>query len=190
MTDDRPVYVLDTGPLSHFAKSQWLNILKVVLRDARVVIPDVVEAELRNGVVQHGYLSSVLDADWIEVVPLNSTDQLTAFTYYERRLVGSDGRNIGECGVLALAETLSGAVAVVDDRVAVNAAKSRKVEIRRTLGLLCDAIRQKLLTVPLVSAVADDLLENSYRLPFGPGGFARWAEENGLTSPGELPPPT
>lgn len=55
------------------------------------------------------------------------------------------------------------------------------MQCRRTLALLCDAIRDNLLTVPLVSAVADDLLENEYRLPFGPGGFAGWAEREGLS---------
>lgn len=180
MSDPR-VYVLDTGPLSQFARGQWLGVLKAVLKDVQVLIPDVVEAELRNGADQHGYLQAVLDADWIEVVPLDTPEQLAAFTYYERRLVGSDGRNVGECGVLALAEVTMDAVAVVDDRVAGLVAKGRSVKIRRTLGLLCEAIRQGLLTVPLVSALADDLLENSYRLPFGPGGFARWADEEGLT---------
>lgn len=92
-------------------------------------------------------------------------------------------RNIGECGVLALAETRPSTVAIVDDRTAVHVAGERGVRVRRTLGLLCDAIRDELLTVPLVSAVADDLLANSYRLPFGPGGFAQWAEQEGLTGP-------
>ena len=181
MRQDSGAYVLDTGPLSHFARSQWLGVLKVVLKDVRVLIPDVVEAELRIGAGQYNHLQAVLDADWIEVVPLDTPEQLAAFTYYEQRLVGPDGRNIGECGVLALAETTLNAVAVVDDRVAGLAAKGRGVEIRRTLGLLCQAIRQGLLTVPLVSALADDLLMNSYRLPFGPGGFARWAADEGLT---------
>lgn len=94
--------MLDTGPLSHFARGQWLGVLKVVLKDARVLIPDVVEAELRNGASRHSYLQAVLDADWIEVVALDTYDQLAAFAYYEQRLVGSDGRNVGECGVLAL----------------------------------------------------------------------------------------
>lgn len=177
---ERPVYVLDTGPLSHFARSQWLGVLKVVLKETRVVIPDVVHDEIRNGVVQNSYLQAVLDADWIEVVDLESPEQLVAFAYYEQRLVGVDGRNVGECGVLALAETTDHAVAVVDDRVAVKAAEGRGVEVRRTLGLLCEAIRKGLLTVPLVSALADDLIRDSYRLPFGPGDFARWAEEQGL----------
>ncbi|MFG1843691.1 MULTISPECIES: hypothetical protein [Micromonospora] len=181
MTDEPRAYVLDTGPLSHFSRSQWLGVLKAVLKDARVVIPDVVEAELRTGAVQNDHLRAVLDADWIEVIPLDTPEHLSAFAYYEQRLVGADGRNVGECGVLALAETMAHAVAVVDDRVAGNAARGRNVEVRRTLGLLCDAIREGLLTVPLVSALADDLMRDSYRLPFGPGGFARWADENGLT---------
>jgi predicted nucleic acid-binding protein len=178
---ERRAYVLDTGPLSHFARSQWLGVLKAVLSDSQVIIPDVVEAELRNATGQHPYLRAVLDADWIGVVPLDTDAQLTAFSYYEQRLVGPNGRNIGECGVLALAETSLNAIAVLDDRVAVKVAARRKVTVRRTLGLLCDAIRRGLLTVPLVSAVADDLLEHSYRLPFGPGGFANWAQQEGLT---------
>lgn len=123
MTNDPRVYVLDTGPLSHFSRSQWLGVLKVVLKDVRVVIPDVVEAELRYGAVRNAHQQSVLDADWIEVVSLDTPKQLTAFAYYERRLVGTDGRNVGECGVLALAEVTAHAVAVVDDRAAINAAK-------------------------------------------------------------------
>jgi predicted nucleic acid-binding protein len=175
-------YVLDTGPLSHFARAQWLGVLKAILDDVRVVIPDVVEAELRNGVVQHYHLRAVLDSDWIEVLAVDSTEQLSAFVNFERMLVGPGGRNIGECGVLALAETIPDSVAIIDDRVARNAAQAHKIAVRGTLGLLCDAVRRGLLTVPLVSAVADDLLRNDYRLPFQPGGFAQWArEEAGLT---------
>jgi predicted nucleic acid-binding protein len=181
VTDEQPTtYVLDTGPLSHFAKSHWLGALKAVLHGYRVVIPDVVDSELRNGVGPYPHLQAVLDADWIEVVTLEFDTELAAFAWYEQRLVGSDLRNTGECGVLALAETTPGAVAVVDDRVAAKAGRSKGVTVRGTLALLCDAIRAGLLTVPLVSALADDLLVNEYRLPFQPGGFARWANDQGL----------
>lgn len=179
VTEAQRAYVLDTGPLNHFAQAQWLGVLKVVLKDHRVLVPDVVAAELRRGAELHQYLWSVLDADWIETVPLETTEQLSAFVRYERQLVGPDGRNIGECGVLALAESLPHAVAVLDDRVAVAASRGR-VEVRRTLGLLCDAVRAGLLTVPLVSALADDLLEGQYRLPFRPGGFAEWCAREGI----------
>ncbi len=44
----------------------------------------------------------------------------------------------------------------------------------------CEAIRNGLLTVALVSALADDLLISAYRLLFGPSGFEEWAADNGL----------
>lgn len=179
MTGEQISYVLDTGPLSHFAKAQWLGVLKVVLKDNRVLIPDVVAEELRIGAAGNHHLHAVLEADWIETIPLESPAQLSAFVRYERQLVGPSGRNVGECGVLALAESIPDAVAVVDDRVAVAASRGR-VEVRRTLGLLVDAIRAGLLTVPLVSALADDLLQSDYRLPFKPGGFAAWCAGQGL----------
>lgn len=181
MSADPRTYVLDTGPLSHFAQGQWLGVLKAILKDNRVLIPDVVDVELRAGVGRYPYLQAVLDADWIETVPLDRAEQLTAYAHYAKRLVGSDGRNTGECGVLALAETTADALAIVDDRVACKTAELRGVKVRRTLALLCEAIRQELLTVSLVSALADDLLASSYRLPFEPGGFARWAAGEGLT---------
>lgn len=179
VTEGQSVYVLDTGPLSHFAKAQWLGVLKVVLKDHRVLIPDVVAEELRNGSGRYHHLRSALEADWIETVPLTSSSQISTFVYYERQLVGPNGRNVGECGVLALAETLPNAVAVVDDRVAVEVSRGR-VTVRRTLGLLCDAIRAGLLTVPLVSALADDLLQQQYRLPFKAGGFSDWCAREGI----------
>jgi predicted nucleic acid-binding protein len=100
-------------------------VLKAVLEPARILIPDVVEAELRSGLGQHHHLRAVLDAGWIEIVPLDTDQQLAAFSYYAHRLVGQSGRNIGECGVFALAETMPSAIAVVDDRVAVRAAEAR-----------------------------------------------------------------
>lgn len=138
MTDSQRVYVLDTGPLSHFARAQWLGVLKSLLKEHRVLIPDVVAEELRAGAELHHHLRAVLDADWIETVALETPEQLAAFVHYERRLVGPDGRNIGECGVLALAETVPHAVAVLDDRVAIRAARGR-VEVSRTLALACNA---------------------------------------------------
>lgn len=54
------------------------------------------------------------------------------------------------------------------------------MKVRRTLGLLCDAVRQGLLTRETISAVADDLVRSEYRVPFESGAFIRWAEEKGL----------
>jgi len=61
-------------------------------------------------------------------------------------------------------------------------AQQANVTFQGTLGLLCQAIRAGHLTVPMVSHVADHLMETAYRLPFGPGGFEQWARENDLLS--------
>ena len=59
------------------------------------------------------------------------------------------------------------------------AADSNHVERRGTLGLMIEAIRAELLTVKLVSAIADDLLATEYHLPFKRGRFEQWAVEHG-----------
>lgn len=66
-------YVFDTGPLSVFARSQWLGALKAVVQDSRALIPDVVSEELAVGVGGHHYLRAVQEADWLEVVPVELT---------------------------------------------------------------------------------------------------------------------
>jgi predicted nucleic acid-binding protein len=81
--------------------------------------------------------------------------------------------------VLALAEVRKG-TAVVDDRVAREVGREYNVEISGTLALLCQAIREGLLTVPLVEKIADDLLATKYRLPHKPGQFRGWAVREGL----------
>lgn len=54
------------------------------------------------------------------------------------------------------------------------------ISCTRTLALLCDGIREGLLTIEEVSDLADELIATDYRLPFGPGGFTIWAKNNDL----------
>ena len=175
--DGTQILVSDTGPLAHFAKENWLGVLRAVLGERTAVIPDTVVSELKNGVHGRPYLRAVLEAAWIHQRDL--TTELEEFATFAALLVGSDGRNLGEAGVLAYAKA-HGATAVVDDGVARQAAKTHKVQCQGTLALLCDAIRSGLLTVALVSEIADHLIEGEYRLPSGPGGFARWANQQGM----------
>jgi predicted nucleic acid-binding protein len=176
MTDDE-VLVFDTGPLSHFARQSWLGVLKAVVGDRTAIIPDVVVDELTAGSQTDSRLQTVLDADWIERRELRSDAELLAFSNFSALLV-KGMRNRGEAGVLALASILD-CIAVIDDGAGRKAAEDHGIKVRPTLALLCEAIRGSLLTVSLVSALADDLLDTEYRLPFGPGGFERWAREHG-----------
>ncbi|MGP9724508.1 hypothetical protein ACT3SZ_10900 [Corynebacterium sp. AOP40-9SA-29] len=170
--------VLDTGPLSHLAEAQWLSILRSVAGRRRIVIPEAVASEIRNGLHANPHLRHVIDAGWIVVLPMTSPEELKAYgRFAERLVVGS--RNVGEAAVLAYAH-VHGAVAVIDDGAGRKAGRDAGVTVQPTLALLCQAIREGLLTVPLVSDLADHLLETEYRLPFAQGGFQRWAEDNGL----------
>lgn len=175
---ETPPLVFDTGPLSHFAKAGWLGVLKAVAGNSRAVIPDAVVAELETGSRTDPRLQAILDADWIEHHVLTTDTEARAFTRFSSALA-SGKRNLGEAAVLALAETLPG-VAVIDDAAGRKAAQAHGIPLRPTLTLLCDALREGLLTLSLVSALADDLLATNYRLPFKPGGFETWANENNM----------
>jgi predicted nucleic acid-binding protein len=170
--------VFDTGPLCHFAHAGWLGTLKAVVGKRLAVVPDAVLVELEVGVASDSRLRAVLEADWIDRRELREPHELTSFAKFAQRLVSGD-RNRGEAAVLALAETMP-AVAVIDDAAARRAAVDFDISFRPTLALLCEGIRGGLLTVPLVSALADDLLATEYRLPFQPGGFERWVNANDL----------
>jgi predicted nucleic acid-binding protein len=173
------VLVFDTGPLNHFARANWLGVLKAVVGSRLAVIPDLVADELRAGGVVDTRISGVLDETWIELRELRSSEEISAYSRFSSLLVKKD-RNRGEAAVLALASTLK-AVAVVDDAAARKAATDDgRITIRPTLALLCEAVRLELLTVKLVAALADDLLATEYRLPFPPGGFESWVQESGL----------
>ena len=141
-------------------------------------MPESVEAELRDQVQTDPELRQVLKADWITVDRSTDVDYVQAFASFER-LLAAGGRNLGECGVLALGQT-RGYRLVIDDRVASNLARRAGLTSRGTLALLCDAIREQKLTVAMVSDLADDLLAGEYRLPFDKGTFAQWADQHGL----------
>lgn len=170
--------VFDTGPLSHFAQQSWLGVLQAVVGPRRALVPDMVVDELRVGAVRDYRIQMVLDTGWIERRVLDSTEEISAFAGFAELLVRGE-RNRGEAAVLALAATCGG-VAVLDDGPARQAARTHGVAVRGTLGLICEAIRSGLLTVRMASALADDLLASSYRLPLGPGGFEKWATDNNL----------
>ncbi len=178
MTQPSDALVFDTGPLRHFAVQGWLGVLKFLAGDRHVVIPESVERELKNQVHDFPVLHQVLDADWIGVDRSDDMPFLITFAGYEQRLV-VDGQNRGECGVLALGKT-RGFETVLDDNVPRTIAEEDGIRVTATLPLLCNAIREGQLTVLMVEALADDLLTGAYYLPFGPGGFRRWAYEEGL----------
>jgi predicted nucleic acid-binding protein len=116
--------------------------------------------------------------DWIRIHRSADHDFGRAFAHYRDRLVVGD-KNVGECGVLAMGEIYHCEV-VIDDATPRAIAEEKGIQVTATVPLLCEAIREKQLTMVMVEALADDLLEGEYFLPFGPGGFRQHVLVNGL----------
>lgn len=177
MISESDALVFDTGPLRHFSTQGWLGVLKFLAGDRPVLIPESVEVELKRQAHDLPTLHQVLDASWITVDRSDDIPFVMAFARYEARLVVR-GENRGECGVLALGE-VRGFEVVLDDAVPRVIAEENGIRVTATLPLLCKAIRDGQLTVPMVEQLADDLISSEYFLPFGPGEFRRWALEEG-----------
>ncbi|WP_327042826.1 nucleotide-binding protein [Micromonospora ureilytica] len=176
--------MFDTGPLKHFTANGWLGVLRFLAEERPVYIPDSVERELNDATEYVSAVRAALDADWIRVHRSISPDYVKAFAHYVDRLV-VNGKNLGECGVLAMGEIYKCEV-VIDDATPRAIAEEKGIQVTATVPLLCEAIRAKKLTTVMVEALADNLLEGEYYLPFGPGGFRQHVLENGLLDYGEL----
>ncbi|KWV32631.1 nucleotide-binding protein [Micromonospora rifamycinica] len=184
MTVPENALVFDTGPLRHFAKQGWLGVLRFLAEGRPVYIPDSVERELNRAVEHVAAARAVLDADWIHVHRSTDFDFIEAFAHYDDRLV-ADGKNLGECGVLAMGQVYKCEV-VLDDATPRQIAEERGIRVTATVPLLCEAVRTKRLTMLMVEELVDHLLEGEYFLPFGVGGFRRHVLENGLLEYDEL----
>lgn len=179
MSESDPL-VFDTGPLRHFAQRGWLGVLKYLSASRGAVIPESVEAELRDQSSVDGRLSYLLNEDWLRVDRSDDVELSVHFARYEQRIaVGA--KNRGECGVLALGR-VRGWEMVMDDAESRLIATDEGLRVVGTVRLLCDAVNADQLTLVMVESLADDLLANQYRLPFGRGGFRSFALQNGLLS--------
>jgi predicted nucleic acid-binding protein len=86
--------------------------------------------------------------------------------------------------VLALAwAEANGGVAVMDDQVAVDIARARRLEVRRTLALVAEGVRTGLLDEPQAAELVDALRAGGARFPCTGDEFIQWASDMGLLSP-------
>ena len=170
--------VFDTGPLRHFAAIGWLGELKHITNDRLVIIPEVVRQELADAIEEVPAARQVLEAQWIRVSSMTELDELTKYNYYAERLVVGR-KNRGECGVLALGAA-HGWEVVIDDRDPREIGSADKITVTTTLALLCQAIKTRKVSYSSVEALVDDLVKNSYFLPFAAGGFWTWALVEGF----------
>jgi predicted nucleic acid-binding protein len=172
------ILVLDSAPLSTFARARQLEVLDQLLGgDERVTTTAVVD-ELRDGLAQHPELQDAIDLPWLKIEALTTLEELRIFAEYTRRL-GSGAHDIGEATVLAWAEVHQ-ATAFTDDEAAAQIGRERRVRVVRTLALVARGVRRKLLTEAGAERLVDDLLRGGGRFPLQAGEFIAWARDKKL----------
>lgn len=175
----RGMFVLDTSVLSPFARAKRLDTLRELLGASRVVTTAEVQAELRNDMKAHPELEVALRLPWCEVAsPRDRLPFITLFADYYR-VLGGDGRNIGEAAVMAYAKQEHG-IAVLDDDVAVKLAREQQIEVIRSLRLIADAVRSKTLDVRDAETLVDELGRAGGRYPCTGSGLTTFLHQNDM----------
>ena len=171
------VLVLDSSPLSTFARARQLPMLdRLFEKDERVTATAVIQ-ELHEGLPAYPELQEAIDLPWLRVENLANLKELRLFAEYARRL-GAGMHDIGEATVLAWAEAHS-ATAFTDDDVAVQIGRERGVNVVRTLSLVARGVKHDHFESE-ADRLVDELLRAGGRFPFRPGEFILWARDQGL----------
>ena len=172
------VLVLDSAPLSSFARAGRLDTLRALTEGDERVTTRAVMDEIEEGVRAHPELQGILALDWLRVERVDGLAELRAFARYASRL-GSDVHNVGEASVLAWAE-VHGVVALTDDEPAVQAGREHGVSVQRTLALVARGVRRGIISQEEGGILVDQLLRAGARFPFDLGEFIPWAAAQGL----------
>ncbi|HYF54872.1 MAG TPA: DUF3368 domain-containing protein [Salinarimonas sp.] len=133
MPDEAPVIVADTGPLHYLVLIGHIDVLPRLF--GRVAVPAAVIGELR-----HANAPAAVRAWVSELPPWVSIHSDPAATAAVQSRLGA-----GERAALALADTLSAALLLMDDRAGTTMARNRGFEAVGTVGLLMRAAGARLL---------------------------------------------
>lgn len=144
--------VADATPLLHLARAGYLDLLaKLYLR---VAVPASVWEEACGGDEPRAEAQVLRETreTWLEVRDLSSRERQLSESLRRGAPVGR-----GEADAIALAEALRTAV-LIDDRVAVDLARMRKVETRWTTSVVLEAHRRGVLDRMAARRAIEDLV--------------------------------
>lgn len=172
---------IDSSVLSPFARADKLDVLQQLTAERRRVVHHAVLEEIDAGVAEYRRLADVRRCSWLEPVSTDNVDELRIAMQYLTDLgTDGDGRNVGEATTLAWAE-VHGAVALVDDALAVAFGRKRGCTVVRTLRLITHALAEKTLAEADASQLVDALVrEGGARFPCDGASYLTWAENQGL----------
>jgi predicted nucleic acid-binding protein len=175
-TAGRPLLVLDTPPLHHFALADRLDQLRDLLIDWDPWSTTVVMGELKERAARlaEPRLLDAVTLDWLHTGGLDdSMDELRSFIRWSRLVGDKKDRNLGEASVFALAE-LRSATAITDDDDAKRVAKRHGLHVHGTLWLLAAACRDGKLTETGAANLVDLLRSTGHTLPCTGPEFPAW----------------
>lgn len=144
------VFVPDASPLIFLARVGHLGLLAQIAHD--VMVPVAVMDELDAGFSRDRAAEAVRAATGVRTVP---------DTQVPPEVARSD-LGVGESQVIALAMSLAGAEAILDDRAARRCAAALGVPILGTIGIL--TIARRLDLIPALKPVLDALKAHGMRL--------------------------
>ena len=142
--------ICDTSPLQYLHQAGQLDLLTKLF--GKIIVPTAVLAEIEIGRRNAVDLPNLSELDWIEIrSPKNAAGlSLTA------NLGG------GETEVLTLALESRGTIVILDDLAARRVAKTLRIKIIGTLGILLEAKRKNLIVE--IKPVLDNLEKLRFRL--------------------------
>jgi predicted nucleic acid-binding protein len=169
--------VWDASALHHAARADRLDVLLDLAKPFRHVTTAAVVQELGK----HA-LDNIVSAAKMDVVHVDNLDEVFVLAQWVGRVGATGNHDRGEATVLAWAE-VHGAVAVIDDRDARQAAALHSVPTLGTLRLIIDAVRDGRLPNQTAARLVDTLREHGARYPTDGQRLRRWAHSVGLALP-------
>ncbi len=169
------IFAWDASALHHPIAADRVDVLLDLANNGlSPVIRHITTAAVGQELSGHGLTVPAA----IDTVNVDGLDELIALARWVN-LMSSSQHNRGEATVCAWAEVHQ-ALVIMDDRDARRVARNAGLEVRGTLAVIADSIRNSHVPECTASALVDRLIDTGARYPHDRGDFIAWAEKSGL----------
>jgi uncharacterized protein len=142
------IIVSNTSPISNLITVGEISLLQQIY--SKVLIPPAVHSELTRWPVLRPSISSLLEADWLEIrAPTN-----LQLLYTLKQTL-----DLGEAEAIALAVELGANRLLIDERLGRSVAARYELSLRGILGILINAKQQGL--IPVLKPILDRLIKQA-----------------------------
>jgi len=154
--------IANTTVISNFSRVGRLDILEKVFTIVYIT-PEIYHEVIRG--IREGYqfLDSVrqqitVSSGWLRIISFQSEKELKDYHQYQDKL------DSGEASCLAIASNRN-LLLLTDDRAAREIARSIKVELSGTIGILTLAVDREIITLEEADSLLTDMIKGNYRSP-------------------------